>query len=135
MIVPWWGTQFWFPLMLQLLTDFPNQLLQIKNTLTLLSQKGEVHPLHPKLKLLAVLLSGRQSVIENFHKKFRKLLQTHGKAPQDQGMSLCSNNGNVMHYHGMRILILLIQIASSSFYMVCKRMILYTAVYVQQGVL
>ena len=59
MIVPWWETQFWFPLMLQLLTDFPIQLPKTKNTLTLPSKKREVHPLHPQLKLLAVLLSGR----------------------------------------------------------------------------
>ena len=30
MIVPWWGTQFWFPLILQLLTDSPKQLPQKK---------------------------------------------------------------------------------------------------------
>ena len=75
---------------------------------TLPSKKGEVHPLHPKLKLLVVLLSGRQSAIGNFHKKLRKLSQTHREHPQDQDMSLCSNDGNIIHYRGMRIPILLI---------------------------
>ena len=108
MTVPWWGTQFLFPLMLLLLVNFPIQLPKTKNTLTLPSKEGKGHPLHPKLKLLAVLLSGRQSAIENFHKKLKKLSQTHGEHPQDQGMNLWSNDGNVMHYRGMRIPILLI---------------------------
>ena len=108
MIIPWWGTQLLFPLMLQLLLGFAIQLPQIKKTLTLPSKKGEVHPLRPKLKIMAVLLSGRQSAIENFHKKLRKLSQTHGQHPQDQDMSLCSNDGNVMQYRGIRIPILLI---------------------------
>ena len=75
MIIPWWGIQFLFPLMLQLLLGFAIQPSQIKKTLTLPSKKGEAHPLHPKLKILAVLLPGRQSAIENFHKKSRKLSQ------------------------------------------------------------
>ena len=108
MLVSWWGTQFRFPLMLLLLINFPIQLPKTKNTLTLPSKKGKFHPLHPKLKLLAILLSGRQSAMENFHKKLRKLSQTHGEHPQDQGMSLWSNDGSVMHYRRMRIPILLI---------------------------
>ena len=112
MITLWWGTQFWFPLILQLLLDFPVQLPQTKNTLTLPSKKGEFHPLHPKLKLQVVLLLGKQPVIENFHKKLRKLSQTHGKHPQDQDMCLYSNDGNVMHYCRIRIPILLIYIDS-----------------------
>ena len=56
MTIIWWGTQFWFPLMLQLLLGFPVQLPRTKNTLTLPSKKGEVYSLNPKLKLLAVLL-------------------------------------------------------------------------------
>ena len=46
--------------------------------------------------------------MEDFHKKLRKLLQTHGQHPQDQDMSLSSNDGNAMRYRGMRIPILLI---------------------------
>ena len=79
-----------------------------KKRLTLPSKKGEVHPLHPKRKLLVVLLSGWQSAIENFHKKLRKLSQTQGEHPQDQYMSLYSNDENFIHYRGMRIPILLV---------------------------
>ena len=76
--------------------------------MTLPSKKGEVNPLHLKLELPAVVLSGRQSAIENFRKKLRKLLQTHDQHPQHQDTSQRSNDGNVMHYRGMRIPILLI---------------------------
>ena len=81
MIIPWWGIQLWFPLILQLLLDFSIQLPQTKNTLTLPSKKGEVYPLHSKLKLLAVLLSGKQSAIKNLRTLLGKLSLTHGEHP------------------------------------------------------
>ena len=82
--------------MLQLLIDFLIQLPKTKNTLTLPSKKGEVHPLHPKLRLLAVLSSGRQPAIENFHKKLRKLSQTPGEHPQDQ---VCTETMKILIYY------------------------------------
>ena len=53
---------------------------------------------------------------------------TRGEHPQDQ-------DGNVIHYCGIRISILLVQKAYSNFYMVCIIMVFCTAVYVQHGVL
>ena len=42
MIVPWWGTQVWFPLILQTLIDFPIQLPQTEYIN--FTKKGKVHP-------------------------------------------------------------------------------------------
>lgn len=60
MIIPWWENQFLFPLMPHFLLDFPIQLPHTTETLTLSSKKGNVNPLHPKLKLLEVILSDDQ---------------------------------------------------------------------------
>ena len=65
-IIPWWENQFLFPLMPQFLLDFPIQLPHTTETLNLSSKKGNVNPLHPKLKLLEVILSGRQSATDTF---------------------------------------------------------------------
>ena len=54
MIISWWATQFWFPMMVPLLQDFP--VVLPPNVLTLPSNKGLQHPLYPKIKLLAVHL-------------------------------------------------------------------------------
>lgn len=118
--------------MLQLLLDVPIQLPQTKETLTSPSKKGEVHPLHPKLKLLTVFSPGRQSTIENLHKKL-KLSQTRGKHLQDCDMSLYSNDGNAIHFRGMRINILLVYKAYSSFSMVLILMV-SAVIYVQYRV-
>ena len=65
MILPWWQTQFWFLLMLQ---DFPLQLPSNLKLLILPSNKQVAHPLLPKMRLLAVRLSGKQSkVVETYH--------------------------------------------------------------------
>ena len=68
MILPWWQTQFWFPLMLKMLQDFPLQLPSNLKLLILPSNKQVAHPLLPKMRLLAVRLSGKQSkVVETYH--------------------------------------------------------------------
>ena len=115
--------------MLQLLLEVPIQLPQTKETSTSPSKKGEVHPLHPKLKLLTIFSPGRQSALENFHKKL-KLSQTRGKHIQDCDMSLYSNDGNIIHFRGMRITLLLVYKAYSSFYMVFILMV-SAVIYVQ----
>ena len=64
-------TQFWFPLILQMLQDFPLQLPSNMKLLILPSNKQVIHQLSPKMRLLAVLLSGKQYEAE----KFRRILQ------------------------------------------------------------
>ena len=61
-----------------------------------------------KTKAANSFLLGRQSAIENFHKKLKKLSQTPGKHLQDRDMSMYSNDGNVIHFRVMRIPILLV---------------------------
>ena len=57
MIVPVWKTQPWWPQIQQLMINHPVQLPQ-QNLLTLPYKPDQIHPLFPKLKMMACLLSG-----------------------------------------------------------------------------
>ena len=70
------------------------------------SNKGLQHPLYPKMKLLAVHLSGRPSVTQNFHQKLLKLSWNRGDHQQGPGVSQCLNDGTGMQYREMKIPIL-----------------------------
>ena len=103
-IIPWWVIQFWFPMMVPLLQDFP--VVLPPNVLTLPSNKGLQHPLYSKMKLLAVHLSGRPSDTQNFHQKLLKLSWNRGDNQQGRDMSKCLNDGTGMQYQVMKIPIL-----------------------------
>ena len=75
-------TQFWFPLILQMLQDFPLQLPSNIKLLILPSNKQVIHQLSPKMKLLAVLLSGKQYEADKFRRTLQKLSQSHRGIPQ-----------------------------------------------------
>lgn len=57
LVVPYWPTQPWYPQMTKLLVTEPILLPKKKDTLTLPYNRNRVHPLHPKLQLLACHLS------------------------------------------------------------------------------
>ena len=57
-IVPEWHTQVWWPLLLTLLKADPRRLPRRFSVLQLPAYPEEIHPLLPKLQLLACLVSG-----------------------------------------------------------------------------
>ena len=57
-ILPNWPTQAWFPVMLLLLIDHPYRASPHKYLLSLPHAPQEMHPLHKKLDLLVLHLSG-----------------------------------------------------------------------------
>ena len=59
-VVPYWPTQVWFPLLHRLLLAEPLRLPRNADLLTLPFREGP-HPLWQKLQLVACLLSGRRS--------------------------------------------------------------------------
>ena len=71
MIIPFWNTQFWFPMIFSLLQDFP--VILPLNILALPFNQDQQHPLYPKRKLLAVHLSANPSDIQTFHQKLQML--------------------------------------------------------------
>ena len=61
-----WTTQSWFPLVLTLLIQHPRLIAPCRDLLYLPQQPQVVHPLHKKLSLLAVLLSGMPSRVSAY---------------------------------------------------------------------
>ena len=69
LIIPLWTTQSWFPLVLTLLIQHPRVIAPCRDLLYLPQHPQEVHPLHKKLSLLAVLLSGMPSRVSAYHRQ------------------------------------------------------------------
>ena len=65
-IAPLWRTQVWFPKMCQVLISQPVLLPKKESLLKLPHNRTKVHPLSPKLQLMACLLSGRDSDSKTF---------------------------------------------------------------------
>ena len=92
MIVPRWPPQNWFPLMIQVLIDHPIKLPAARKTLELPSNRKKLHPLFPKLRLLAVLLSGKPLEQQNYQMKLKKSFIIHGEPRQKHNMKEFSKN-------------------------------------------
>ena len=104
MIIPWWPTQNWFPLMIQHLVDYPVVLPSKQSTLKLpRCATRTTHPLFPKLKLLAVHLSGNRWEIEEFQKKLWTSSANHGEKIHQQDMGESSKSGNCIAHKDMQI--------------------------------
>ena len=100
-IAPKWTTQPWFPLLLQLAVTQPRE---ISSTLLTLPGTKKIHPLSPKLWLLAVLCSNDITEQKNFQKKLPIYYEQHGgKIPkvsmkgQSKGMSVFVMKGRLIH--------------------------------------
>lgn len=78
LIMPLWRTQFWFPLVMNLLISIPVRLPNHKDLLTL-AHNGKPHPFGKRLQMVGVQLSG--DVLKNkvFLKELSKLSLTRGK--------------------------------------------------------
>ena len=66
-------------------------------------KKGLQHPLHSKMKLLAVHLWRKSSDTQNFHQKIIKLSWNRGDRQQGPDISQCLKDGTPMQYQRMKI--------------------------------
>ena len=94
LILPKWSSQAWFPLMLRLLTSHPRLIPPMPNLLLLPSKPNLHHPLHKKLELLAVRLSGLPSETTNYQKQLRTLSATPGGDPPEFNMIRSCGDGD-----------------------------------------
>ena len=93
LVVPFWPSQTWFPLLLSLLADFPIRLPRHRDLLAL-PHNGQLHPMGRSLCLVGVVVSGDISRVRDFQKKLPKLFVLHG----DQGQ----RNNTMQHgKHGV----------------------------------
>ena len=68
-ILPNWPTQAWFPVMLQLLINHPYRTYPHERLLILPHAQQEIHPLHKKLDLLVLHLSGDPSLTLQYQRR------------------------------------------------------------------
>lgn len=85
LIFPLWKSQPWFPLLLESICSFPVRLPRHKDLLVL-AHNQECHPLARRMKIVAVIISGRPCMVE----EFRRQLQTSSSPPGalEQGNSI-----------------------------------------------
>ena len=91
-VVPYWTTQNWFPVVLEMLLDHPLIITVLLNIMYFPTHPTTPQPLHPKLKLLVVHISG----VTSAHKMF---LQQHniyscplGKNQPGEDITQCCNS-------------------------------------------
>lgn len=92
-IIPHWPTAVWFPQMLNLLIQQPVRLPQGKTTLQLPHSEA-AHPLHHKLQLLAVQLSGKPSKHKDFMAEHVTLCVHRGESQRKDNMHHILRAGN-----------------------------------------
>ena len=103
MVIPWWLTQNWYPIMTQSSADYRMILLQKKTTLTLPLHKNKSYLLFPEIQLLAILLSGKQWEIESLQRKLFTSSVSPGEAQQFLDMTGHSESGKTIEAKGMLI--------------------------------
>ena len=77
-MVPKWTTQAWFPVLVSMLISHPREIRPHKQLLTLPLAPDSFHPLHKKLVLLAVHLSGTRCKVLAYQHRLQSLSATHG---------------------------------------------------------
>lgn len=86
LIFPLWKSQSWFPLLLENICCLPVRLPRHKDLLQM-PQDGKEHPLAKKMKIIAVVVSGKRCNVKAFHQTLQTLSSVPGGA--GQGSSTC----------------------------------------------
>ena len=93
MIVPFWPTQIWFVPLMSMLVDLPLLLPLQKDLLQLPHKPQEVHPLYPKLKMIACRLSGNPMKQNKFLQELPVSSWPHGGHLQRNSIRSISTDG------------------------------------------
>ena len=81
LIAPNWPTQPWYPKLTRLLIRKPLLIPRHKSNVHLPFNPEQHHPLGSQLRLMACLLSGNPSRVEEFHKQLKTQSSTRGGQP------------------------------------------------------
>ena len=94
LVVPYWTTQAWFPLLLEILIRNPMLIRPQKNLLRL-AHNNQLHNLNLRKRFLVVcIVSGVHLKREAFRSKLEKLSSVHGEKVQTSNMILPGENGH-----------------------------------------
>ena len=80
-VVPHWVSQPWFPMLLSMIVSFPIRIPRHKDVLTL-PHSGQLHPMKERLSLVALVVSGIPSEVEDFQTQLSTLSVDHGEQEQ-----------------------------------------------------
>ena len=103
-IAPLWRTQVWFSKMCQMLITQPVLLPKENSLLQLPHNRTKVHPLWPKPRLMACLLSGRDSDSETFQHELAISSWNHGGLGPPSSTECIWISGRTSQQQGMKIL-------------------------------
>ena len=93
LIVPFWPTQMWFPILLESLIDIPIKLPMCSNLLRLV-HNNQNHPMNKrKLFLIACVISGNASVIKVFQNQLQKSSPILGDSQLTRNMNNLGDYG------------------------------------------
>ena len=84
-VVPFWPTQVWYPVMLKILVSTPFLLNSRKSLIVLPQTPNLVHPMWKKMNILVVHLSGSLQKANQCHEMLLKYYQLHGEREQKKG--------------------------------------------------
>ena len=102
LVVPLWRTQPWFTVVLNILVDTPLILPQ-SDTLLTQPHSGDVHPLRRQLQLMAIKVSGKPSLREEFQAKLLPLSPSHGPLAPKNNISPILKSGTNFVLNGKLI--------------------------------
>lgn len=91
-IVPYWFTQSWFPVLLENMCAFPIRLPRHRDLLVL-PHNGMFHPLQKKLKMIGVIISGNPCRVKEFQKTLQASFQHHGQKVQGSSTVVLGESG------------------------------------------
>lgn len=77
LVVPFWPTQNWFPLILSHLISLPVRLPR-HDDLVVMPHTGQLHPLLKRLNLTVCIVSGRHSSVKDFQLNLQTSSSIHG---------------------------------------------------------
>ncbi|XP_053398281.1 uncharacterized protein LOC123550528 [Mercenaria mercenaria] len=95
-ILPYWKSQPWFPLLLPNMADFPVRLPGHKDLLTM-AHDGTPHPLVKSINMVGVMLSGNPSTSGKFHQELLKSFYSHGDQELGNNMGWPGNDDASIH--------------------------------------
>eukprot|EP00794_Sanderia_malayensis_P014639 gene14639-16158_t len=102
-IIPEWNTQYWMPIIMRLMVNRPIQFCSSRSMLKLPFNKEKIHPLYPKLNLLAVHVSAKSLKNTNFQKTLHPSSWIPGSQEQRKDISQHGTNGSHFVLHGERV--------------------------------
>jgi hypothetical protein len=91
-IIPFWKSQSWYPLVLSNIVSFPLRLPRHRDLLVL-PHNGQLHPLNHSMTMVAVQLSANPYRIEAFQQELSKSSCQHGDLEPANNMVWLGTSG------------------------------------------